>query len=179
VILGHIHKPTDDAILHYPGSPCPLHINETGRRRFLILDTDSGAVSSHLVDSDVLYHQASLTVLPLEDEKSDLIRQIRFILKEWDLSEAERKKSQIRIRVQGYTRDKSALLEIIQNGFEGFQFYGDGLDLSEVFISDDVELNEIAQRVTSVVQEQTSLKESNQPTKDQILIEALKTIYGD
>ena len=39
VILGHIHKPADSENVHYTGSPCPLDISETGRRRFLIIDS--------------------------------------------------------------------------------------------------------------------------------------------
>jgi len=179
VILGHIHKPTDESILHYPGSPCPLHINETGKRRFLVLDAASGAVTSHPVDSDMLYFQASLTILPLEDEKTFLLEQIRSILKEWNLSGTEKENAQIRIRGCGYTRDKSALSGIVQKEFEGFRFYDDGPDLSEVFLSEDIELAEIAQRVTQVVEKHALLNEPDQPQKDQILLAALKTIYGD
>ena len=39
VFLGHIHARRDEPI-HYPGSPCGLDISETGRRRFLLFDTD-------------------------------------------------------------------------------------------------------------------------------------------
>ena len=179
VILGHIHKPTDESILHYPGSPCPLHINETGKRWFLILDADTGAVTPHPLDSDILYFQVNLTILPLDDEKTYLVKQIQSVLKEWNLSEEEKKKSQIRIQVKGYTKDKSALLEIVEQGFSGFQFYGDKPDLEEVSLSNDIELAEIAQQVTEVVKTQTLLNEPNQPQKDQVLLEALKTIYGD
>lgn len=179
-ILGHLHKPIDRGIVHYPGSPCPLDVTETGRRRFLIVDSDTGAVMPEPVDADVLYFQASLLVLPVEDEQAYLTSQIESHLKTWDVTEAEKSRARIRVKVQGYTADKKRVMETVKTGFRGFTFYEDaGPDLGGVSLSEDMERAEIASRVLKTIEGLEWPGDEREPSKDQILLEALHVIYGD
>jgi len=180
VILGHIHKPVSDGLIHYPGSLYPLDINETGRRRFIVLDTEKGSQLPKQIFTDKLFFQADLTVLPLENEAAYLHKQIKLLLDEWKLSDQEKAAAIIRIKVHGYSTDKSALLDIIRKGFAGFGWWdAAGPDLTATANSDDRDLEEIA-RLTSAVIEQLDLPAGvDQPGKDEIIFAALETIYGD
>jgi exonuclease SbcD len=179
VILGHIHKPLDHAILHYPGSPCPLDISETGRRRFLVLDLSEGTVISRPVESEVLYFDESLVVLPLDDSFEHVQAEIASRISSWGLSEDERKKCRIRVRVNGYTSDKKELLEAVTRGFRGFRFYEDAEpDLSGVRMTEDSDRQEIARRVYEHIRNTPWNEGRNEPERDRILLHALRTVYG-
>jgi len=180
VVIGHIHKSMDKENLHYPGSPCPLDISETGRRRFLVMDTESGSVKPQTVDVDVLFLDESFIILPLEDEGTFMKSQIESQLNSLNFSEAEKSKLRIRVKVKGYTSNKRELLKTLKECFQGFTFYHNKKpDISEVFVSDDVERAEIAHRVSQVVQGLEWNQSQEEPEKDQILLQALHVIYGD
>lgn len=192
VVLGHIHKPMDSGTVHYTGSPCGLDITETGRRRFLVIDTDSGAIESQIVDSDFIFFNESLVVLPLRDESAYIKEQIEAMMKKWALKESEKSKVQIQLKARGYTSNKRALLETIKECFRGYAFYSSGSprdvehltsrgepDISEVSTSDDVERAEIAHRAAEWVKKLNWQIDPEQPDKDQILLQALHVIYGD
>ena len=179
-ILGHIHKSMDRGIVHYPGSPCPMDIGETGRRRFLIIDAETGMIQSRKVDSDILYFDESLLILPVEDEVVYLMSQIDSKQKAWALTKAEKSRTQLRIKVRGYTSDKKRLMETVKAGFEGFAYYkNSGPDLDEVSLSVNVERAEIAHRVMNEIDQLTWSTDENEPGKDQILLEALRAIYEE
>ncbi len=69
VILGHIHKITDTEKIHYPGSPTPLDINETGKRRYIHFDTDKMEVKSVGSESLVIYQSEEIVLFPADDMK--------------------------------------------------------------------------------------------------------------
>jgi DNA repair exonuclease SbcCD nuclease subunit len=177
-VLGHIHKPGEDGVVIRPGSPCPLDINETGRRRFLVLDTETGGVESWPVDSDVLHFNETLIVVPLDDEVKYIHDQIDRLLKDWKLTDAERSKTVIRIRAAGYSTDKKVLAEIIRAGFHGFTFDGNGPDLDAVSVSDDTQLAEIARLAAERIPSLDWPRRPDEPDKPEILTEALRVIYG-
>lgn len=180
VVLGHIHKPTDTETLHYPGSPSPLDITETGKRGFLVADTETGTVQPQTLESVIIYFDESFFVLPLEDENAYLKSQIESRIKIWNLTEEQKARVQIRVKVRGYTTNKQALAQVLRQGLVGFRFYKDeDPDLSDVFISADTERAEIANRVAKVIDNLERAQGEQQPKKEQILLEALHVIYGD
>ena len=180
VLLGHIHKPMDRGIVHHPGSPCPLDINETGRRRFLIVDTENGFLRSQSVDSPRLYFNESFVILPVEDESDYLRAQIESRIGKWRLTDVERSRARIRIKVHGYTSDRRALMETLKVCFKGFTYYKDGEpDIDEVSVANDPERAEIAQRVMKGIQDLEWPEREEEPGKEKILLEALHVIYGD
>ena len=148
VVLGHIHKPMDRSIVHHPGSPCPLDINETGRRRFLIADTENGSIRSQSVDSPRLYFNESFIILPVQDESAYLRAQVESRIENWRLTDKERSIARIRIKVYGYTSDRRVLMKVLKNCYKGFTYYREGEpDIEEVYVANDPERAEIARRV--------------------------------
>ena len=132
VILGHVHRPIDIGILHNPGSPCGLDIRETGRRRFLIIDSQSGTIKSEPVDSDFIFFNEVVTVLPIEDEIEQITKDVERRIEKWQLSESEIPKVSVQVKVRGFSSNKRKLMQAIKEGFKKFQFYKDHEpDLSE------------------------------------------------
>jgi DNA repair exonuclease SbcCD nuclease subunit len=175
-VLGHIHKPLDIDTLHYCGSPMGLDINETGKRRFLTLDLRNNNLESRTVKTAAIFYNPVLYVYPMDNETSFLEDQISAIINSWNLTEEEIKKTKIRIKITGYTSDKKTLNDVVQKGFQQFKIIDKRLDLSGVFIADNYELNEISKKVINHIEELELGIE--QPAKDEIILSALKMIYG-
>jgi DNA repair protein SbcD/Mre11 len=152
VILGHIHKKTETGKVSYPGSPCGMDINETGRRSFIVLDTSDLSISERTVNSDYLYFSENMLALPTSNEFEDIKNKIGSFVKSWGLSKEEVSKARIRLKVKGYTSDKKMLEAAISESLEGFKFYNDeGAGLSEVLIFNDPERISIVERVKGKV----------------------------
>lgn len=179
VILGHIHKPMNTDIITYPGSPCPMDINETGKRRFLILDTEIGSVESEPVDSEVIYFNEKMMIFPLEHEDVYINSQVDAMIQQWNLGEEEIKKARIRIKLYGFTSDIRKIDQLIREGFRKFKFYHDeGPDFSEVSVTEDIERAEISKKVVERIERLDMLQGEYEPDKFQVILEALNTIYG-
>ena len=181
VILGHIHKPMDRNRVHYVGSPCGLDITETGRRRFLIFETESCTPKSQTVESDFIYFKESIIILPLRDENAYLKDQIESRIKRWAIKENEKPKVQIQVKVSGYTLNKRELMKTINEYFKNYTFYKNNKpDILEVSVAyDDPERSEIANQVLTWIEKLDWFLDREQPDKDQILLQALHVIYGD
>lgn len=179
VFLGHIHKPLDDVTMCYPGSPCGLDITETGKRRFIVFNTENCNIEHHHVDTDIIYFSEIISILPLKDEETYLRNRIKEIIKSWDLNEEQKTRVKLRVKVRGYTSDIRKLNEIASEEFKDFKFYnGENIDLSEVFLSENYELEEIARKTAERINELELPSGAYQPTNDEILFHALKIIYG-
>jgi len=153
VVLGHIHKPLDRNPVWVPGSPCPLDINETGRRRFLVLDAEKASIESRAIETGPIYFQASLVVLPIENELAALQNQIQKSIKSWSLTPDEMERARIRVTVRGYTANKKGLSDALHEAFQRFRFYQDeGPDLSQVSDAEESERSEIAKHADAVIQ---------------------------
>ncbi|MCG8605399.1 metallophosphoesterase [bacterium] len=180
VILGHIHRPMDKGPVYYPGSPCGLDIRETGRRRFLVLDLQSGRVAAKPVETKFIFFNESLVMLPTKNETAYLEQKFAEIIERWNLNEAEISKARIQLRVRGYTSDKRALLSVIKRHLQGFQYYKGGEpDLSGVSVSEDLNRAEIASQVVKQLEKFDWKPKPDDPTADDILLQALHVIYGE
>ncbi|MBN2103743.1 metallophosphoesterase, partial [bacterium] len=180
IILGHIHKPLDSDPVHYPGSPCPLDITETGRRRYLVIDTETGETAPSIVDSELLFFNETLMILPGLNELNRMKEEIQKRIANWDIQSHERDKCRIRIKVRGFTSDKEKLTGMIRESFKSFRFYKDeGLDDSELFFADDAELNKIAQLSIQAVDRLNFTPGPYDPGRDEMMLQALKTVYGE
>ncbi len=177
-VLGHVHKPFDQGVVHVPGSPCGLDITETGRRRFLVLDTETGRVKPQNVDADILFFDQTMVVVPAENEEKLALDSMESMTKVWNISAGERKKVSLRLRVSGYTSDKQKLAKTISGYFKGVRFYPDGEpDLSEVSVSDDVERADLAELVRKQIASMAWPADAGAPTRDEAFIHALRAIY--
>lgn len=177
-ILGHIHKPYDKETVLYPGSPCGLDITETGRRRFLVLDAETGSVKSKPVATDVLFFDEWLITLPVENEEPFVQEKLAVMMKSWKISESEKNRVTIRLKVSGYTTDKSRLMKTICNVCKGMRFYPDDEpDLSEVSVSEDVERAGVAERVRRVIDAMEWPDSPDAPSREAAFLHALRAIY--
>jgi exonuclease SbcD len=148
VILGHIHKKMNLGKVYYPGSPCGLDINETGRRSFLIIDTDNLDITEKEIDTDLLYFNETLISFPVKDEFEYIKRKARDMVNGWDINKNDTPKIRMRLKVKGYTSDKNKLLETIKKALKDFTFYNnEEPDLAEVSVFDDPERTAVVEKI--------------------------------
>jgi DNA repair exonuclease SbcCD nuclease subunit len=178
VLLGHIHTPYDGPPVYYPGSPCPLDVNETGPRRFLVFNTETMEISDQRVDSPRVYFNETVVMLPVADEAAFLRDQLRDRIRDWGLPEGWEDRVQVRLRVVGYTIDRAAVEEVAKEAISDFAFYGEGPDISALDHTQDADRIEIARQVQEWIEGLEWSRDPAQPTKDEILREALAVIYA-
>lgn len=177
--LGHIHLAQDDGKVFYPGSPCPLNITETGLRRFLILDTKKGQVSSHPVDSALIYFDEKFLLIPGGDEVGRLKADMSARITAWELPADWEERVQVRVRVYGSSAaSRDEIKSTLEEGFSPFNFYqGQPPSLDQLIFSPDEDRAEIASQVKEWVTGLDWDPDPDQPDKTQILQEALQIIY--
>ncbi len=119
-------------------------------------------------------------MLPVDNEMNYIKKQITERIEGWGLEQSERAKTQIKVKFYGYSSDKRRLMEIIKESFHVFNFYKNWEpDLSEVSVADDVNRAEISNRVSAWIEKLNWNKTNNHPSKELILLQALKVIYED
>jgi len=179
VFLGHIHAKSDGYI-YYPGSPCGIDITETGARRFLIFDTIKNMVEDRLIHTDVIYHIFNLTILPVDNESEYLKNLISARKTELDIKEAEIKKTRIRVQVQGYTKNKSELNDVLTREFENYSFYKDeSPDMRKVSEAMDPNRIKIAQMVKEKIDKLDLNPSPDEPDRGHIVMKSLSLIFED
>lgn len=179
VFLGHIHLAQDDGKVFYPGSPCPLDITETGLRRFLILDTKKGEVSSHPVNSPLICFDETFLIIPGEDELGRLKSEIQARISGWGLPAKWEDRVQIRLKVLGSSStSRDEIKATLEDGFSDFKFYQEQPPvLDQLIFSLDQDRAEIASQIEDWVKALEWDPDPDQPDKTQVLQEALQIIY--
>ncbi len=180
VFLGHIHLPQSDMGVHYPGSPCPLNISETGIRQFLILDTEKGEVQPLPVNSSLLFFDEVFTIFPGEKGLDALIEGIDKRITEWGVPEDWMEQVQVRAAITGVSElDRQQIADRVSDAFSSFNFYRNaGPDLSQLTFSTDPDRIGIVDRFKTWIDLlDWPPDKTDSPTKQQILAEALKIIY--
>jgi DNA repair exonuclease SbcCD nuclease subunit len=179
VFLGHIHLPYDEARIHYPGSACPMNITETGLRRFLTFDTETQQIEAHIVECDIIYFDERFVLIPVEDEVGYLRQLIADRIAGWGLPDELRDRVRVRIKVSGYVTDRSQIEEAVQEALKDFKFYKDeGPDLSQLNLAFDTDHIFIIRQVQGWLETLDWSSKPPEPSKDEILSEALRLIYG-
>jgi len=180
-LLGHIHIHSSKDNVHYPGSPCGLNIREVGQRHFLVYDTETAEISSHRIQTDVLFFQESFMIVPREDELDRLATEIQRRIEAWGLDESELKRVQLRVAARGFCIDKQKISDLLQERFGQFTQYKDAPpNVDDLSVSTNEELVFIAKCVEQSIDEldwQTS-PEDDKPDRDEIMSQALRVIYG-
>jgi len=143
VILGHIHKRTNQGKVHYVGSPCGMDINETGYRKFSILDLNKISnedlfITDQKVDTKKIYINDKMIVSPLPLDSEDNIRKrIHNIIDKNEISEEDKNKVIIRLKVSGYYQARDQLQTLIKKELSDCKFYEkNGLDLTDVLVAE-------------------------------------------
>lgn len=184
--LGHIHLVADlppgdlRGEVVYPGSPCGLDISETGRRRFLIYDTENEALESRDIKTDVLFFKESFLVIPGEDEISRLQEEIEERIRSWDLGSSESEKVLVRVEARGYARNRKEISEVLRSGFSAFRIDGDkGPDMEAVQSdgSDDALAKVAAETLKAIDELDWDFSDPSEPDRDEVKEEALHAIY--
>lgn len=145
-ILGHIHKPSEFGKVIYPGSPCGLDITETGKKSFLVYDTNSNCLERVFVQTEKIYFVESLLMLPFEKETEYLTIKINKMIESWQLTKDELKKVVLRLSLKGYTKDINETVKILNNLISecGISLYEpEGIDISGIKIINDVEIERL------------------------------------
>lgn len=177
--LGHIHLPLEHGRVLYPGSPYPVDISETGYRRFLLFDTETFEVESRRVDTDVIYFDEHLVVLPVEDEKAFAVDQASRLIEQWSIDDADGEKVQVRVNLSGYSANRRALADIVKKAFSRFRYYRDEApDISGVRASSDIDRHQIARKARAWIEGLDWLSGPGEPGGDDVLLAALHIIYG-
>lgn len=177
VFLGHIHTPYQKGIVYQPGSPCGLNISEIGKRRFLVYEPSTGAVDSIPIVNDVIYFDETIVVLPVDDEATFLKNSVEDMITSWGLTTKELEKVCLQVKVKGVTADKVTVAEILKEALASINLYADP-DLSEVSIANDPVRLQIVAAVRKRIENFEWRHHSDEPGKDELLIEALAIIYG-
>ncbi len=176
VFLGHIHAASDGEVI-YPGSPCGLDISETGSRRFLIYDTEAATVSPRALETDVVFGDLQLTVLPEEDDAAQAAAEVKAWLSASGLDE-KKMAARLRVRATGYSRDRGALKKAIEQELAGFRMYKDEpVDISGVSITADAQRSDIAGKVRAEIHNLELTNGPDEPDESSILLQALKVIF--
>ncbi len=178
VILGHIHKRETHGIVQYPGSPCGMDINETGKRKFLLLDTNTLIIEEKVINNVQLFFNETFIVLPVNDEFNNIKTQLEKRIAGWGLSNEEIPKARIRLKFRGFTSDKSRLMETIKKTVKNYKLYKDeDPDLSGVSVLVDQERIEIIEKARETID---NMEWNDTLTnKDDLLEQALNIILND
>jgi DNA repair exonuclease SbcCD nuclease subunit len=177
-LLGHIHAPGDGPPVYYAGSPCPLDINETGLRRFLIFDSESLSVTSQPVDSPQIFFNETVVMLPVEDERAFLQAELEQRILNWSLPEGWEDRVRHRLTIVGYAVDRSAVDVVAREAMADYSFYEDGPDISALNHAVDTDRIHIAQQVQEWIEQLEWPEGDPEPAKETIALEALRVIWG-
>ena len=129
VILGHIHKPNPiDDLVVYPGSPYPLDITETGRRRILILDTADGGLESMPLPFAPCNLHWRLFVVPDGTEAQQVESRLKALKQ--DLDRSMMTGIRVRLSVAGCAADRAVVESAARNFFEDSKIQLESLDTS-------------------------------------------------
>lgn len=174
VLLGHIHKKMQSGKVCYPGSPCSMDINETGKRSFGVLDTNDLSFTEKTVNTDYMYFVESLLAVPAADEFEYIRQKITSMIVNWDLKTEEVPKARIRLKVSGYCSDVKLLQSAISQSLTDYKFYNDeGPDLGGVSVFDEAERVSIVDRIRKRVDSEALKAGLSKEKKDMILERAI------
>ncbi|MCL5069513.1 MAG: hypothetical protein M1308_01225, partial [Actinobacteria bacterium] len=180
VVLGHIHKKMDLGKVHYTGSPCGMDINETGKKSFLILDSNNLDITSKTIDTDYIFFNETLIAFPTSNEFEDLKDKVSDLTRSWRLSKNEIPKARIRLKIKGYTSDKKNLDSVLKETLSMFTFYNnEEPDTTEVLLFNDPERIGIVERVKERINKMDENSGYSLAKKDNILEQALNIMLNE
>jgi len=179
VFLGHLHLPYNQSNVYYPGSPCPIDITETGLRKLLVFDTDTGDVESHTVDCPLLYANEEFVVLPGNDGLKRLSQQITSRIGDWELPSKWRDRIRVRVRLRGYADNQSAVEKLVKEKFKPFKFYDLKKPIiNELSYSKDRDRAYLAEQFQAWMENADLPEGTDESSRDDIMMQALLLIYG-
>jgi exonuclease SbcD len=177
VFLGHIHAAYDNGHVCYAGSPCGMDNTETGRRRFLVYDLHANTLESLPVDTRYLFYNRTFTIFPLDNEQAAVRSLLQDWIASWGLTSAEKEKARLRVRLNGYAFDKNSISQVVRETLAGYTLEKEP-DLDGVAITTDNRRGQILNQVKASLASLDWPLEADEPDRDQILLAAVKLVYG-
>jgi DNA repair exonuclease SbcCD nuclease subunit len=180
VFLGHIHAHLGQPPVYYMGSPCGIDITETGYRYFIVGDTSSKLIEFCCVNTEVIYIDEKIIIIPSDDEEKYLNKVILSKIANWDLAENDYQKVKIRVKVRGYSSDRSKLKQTIGRSIykKHISVEEEQIDISEVQASTDITRDFLAEEVRKKLVTLDISKDQDSPDVEEIFSSALDLIYG-
>lgn len=177
VLLGHIHLPTDQSPVFYPGSPCGLDVSETGIRRFLIVDTEDATPTPHAIHSDVIFFQEHFVVLPGAGESSRLREEIPRRIEAWSLAPDIHQRVRVRIEAEGYCENREQIRNVLAEGFSEFTCHDGAPRIDNLSVNDNPNLVKLANRLRAQIDEVDWKWGDGEPRREDVLLKALAIVY--
>lgn len=182
VFLGHIHKPFSINNFYYPGSPYPLHRNETGKRRFLVFDIEKEKAESISILSNRIYYNEKLILLPFlnnNQAEKNIKDSIRGMLSSFNLDKKEEKKIKLTLDVGGYTtEDKAHIKAVIKEELKD-KIKEVDVNMEEVGVLQDVtEKTGIVQKSLEKLKKLEEESDLDEELKRSIEMHILQMIYS-
>ena len=178
VLLGHIHKPIDNGVIHYVGSPCGLDISESGRRRFFVVDANSLEIENIPIDTDVIWQEETFTVVPSDTEIVDLASNVQARIAAWEIPDDSMGRVKLRVRARGYARDPRAVLEQLNSELAGIEIYDGNVIADNLGQAEEDERSEIVDRVRELLSRTPLPEGPEDPDRDDVLQHVLQLVYG-
>jgi len=178
VVLGHIHKPYESGSVCYAGSPFPLDVNETGKRRWLLYNTADNSLTSVILPASVIYFVENIFMLPSDNEISYITNQLEKMINKWQLSPEDFSKVKLRLSLKGFTTDKAKVSGFVNDFLNrrGIGIYdAAGIDTAELDILKDEERILLFDKVKTLIDE---LPTFDYATREDILEQSLKLIFA-
>ena len=98
----------------------------------------------------------------------------------WNLPKPLKQEVRVRISVKGFTSNRDDISKLVKEKFQDYIFIEDeGPILDELYQNDDQERAFITQEVKNWIEELNWNTSNLEPTKSDILFEAMKIIYKD
>ena len=177
VLLGHIHLPTDQPPVHYPGSPCGLDVSETGIRRFLVVDTEDATPTPHAIHSDVIFFREHFVVLPGGGESDRLREEISRRIDAWSLDQDIRQRVRVRIEAEGYCENRERIRDVLTEGFSDFTCHDGAPRVDKLSVNDNPNLVKLANRLRNRIDEIDWKWGDGEPRREDVLLAALAIVY--
>ncbi|HDN05157.1 MAG TPA: hypothetical protein ENF27_04400 [Chloroflexi bacterium] len=145
----------------------------------MILDTHKGEVTSHLVNSSLVYYDESFLIIPGTNELEFLQDEIHKRIHAWNLPDGWEDRVQVRIRVYGSSStSRNEIKGLIERSFAPYKLYKDQAPaLDQLIFSLDEDKAEIAIQIQGWIEALEWDAGPDKPDKTFILQEALKIIY--
>jgi hypothetical protein len=131
------------------------------------------------VDTDYLFFDEQIIILPLDDEESYVKILLDSKIKVWNVPPDQTQKVRVRIKARGYSNDRSGLVNIIRRQLQQYTFADpEQPDISQVKVSNNLLQSKIAEQVKRKIDELDLKQNPFEPDRDDIILAVMNMIYG-
>ncbi|GIT29520.1 MAG: hypothetical protein Ct9H300mP1_15660 [Planctomycetaceae bacterium] len=178
VLLGHIHLPTDQPPVHYPGSPCGLDVSETGIRRFLVVDTEDATPTPHAIHSDVIFFSPNTSwCFPAAANPTVFEKRSPVASTPGRSTRTSASGFGFRIEAEGYCENRERIRDVLTEGFSDFTCHDGAPRVEKLSVNDNPNLVKLANRLRNRIDEIDWKWGDGEPRREDVLLAALAIVY--